>query len=113
MAAGCPVVACRAGGVPDAVSHGNTGFLFDPDDPSSFVETVRGACKSDGRLAAVRASALHDVEQHSWAASTAKLRLLYSRAAQEGFRRAVKGRIPIPRRIAAGIALGTLRTLLP
>ena len=113
MAAGCPVVACRAGGVPDAVADGATGFLFDPDDPSSFVETVCKAFNSNGRLAAIRSNARHDVEQHSWSASTDKLRSLYCRAAQEGYRQAAKGHIPIPRRIAAGIARGTLRTLLP
>jgi len=113
MAAGCPVVACRAGGVPDAVEDGATGFLFDPAQPSSFVETVLHAHNGSGRLSAIRAKARHDVEQHSWAAATDKLRLLYCRAAEEGYRRAVKGRIPIPRRIAAGIARGTLRTLLP
>jgi hypothetical protein len=45
--------------------------------------------------------------------ATAKLRLLYCQAVREGYRKAVKGRIPIPRRIAAGIARGTLRALLP
>ncbi len=113
MAAGCPVVACRAGGVPDAVEDGATGFLFDPDKPSSFVETVLKALNASDRLASIRANARHDVERHSWAASTAKLRLLYCRTVEEGYRREAKGRIPIPRRIAAGIARGTLRTLLP
>jgi glycosyltransferase involved in cell wall biosynthesis len=118
MAAGCPVVACRAGGVPDAVrdgasGDGATGFLFDPGRPSSCVETVLRAYRSNGRLSAVRARARQDVERHSWAASTEKLRLLYAQVAREGYRKPVKGRIPIPRRIAAGIALGTLRTLLP
>lgn len=113
MAAGCPVVACRAGGVPDAVEDGETGFLFDPDLPSSFVQTVLGAHNANGRLAAIRSKARQDVERHSWAAATDKLRLLYGRAAEEGYRREAKGRIPMPRRIAAGIARGTLRTLLP
>jgi glycosyltransferase involved in cell wall biosynthesis len=113
MAAGCPVVACRAGGVPDAVEDGVTGFLFDPGRPSSFIETVQRAYQSNGYLDAIRHTARQEVERHSWVSATAKLRLLYCQAVREGYRKAVKGRIPIPRRIAAGIARGTLRTLLP
>jgi glycosyltransferase involved in cell wall biosynthesis len=112
MAAGCPVVACRAGGVPDAVQDGATGFLFDPDESSSFVETVRRAYHSNGSIDGIRLNARQDVERHSWAAATAKLRLLYCQVAREGFRKTVKGRTPLHRRIATGIARGTLRTLL-
>ena len=32
MAAGCPVVAANAGGIPDIVANGENGYLFDPKD---------------------------------------------------------------------------------
>src|SRR5271167_1158520 len=64
MAAGCPVIACRAGGVPDAVEHGATGFLFDPDDQDSFVATVKQAWKSDDQLDTIRRNARQDVERY-------------------------------------------------
>jgi len=109
MASGCPVVACRAGGVPDAIRDGETGFLFEPDDEGSFVGTVRKAFASNELLEVIRANARHDVEQHSWGQATANLRLLYCKTAQEGVGARVKRRVRLPRRIAAGIARGTAR----
>jgi glycosyltransferase involved in cell wall biosynthesis len=117
MAAGCPVVACRAGGVPDAVEHGATGFLFDPDDRNSFVATVKQAWNSNGQLDTIRESARRDVERHSWARATSELRQLYCQVIHDKAKYGPSARdeaeIPLPRRLAAGIARGTLRTLLP
>ena len=117
MAAGCPVVACRAGGVPDAVEHGVTGFLFDPEDHDSLVATVRQAWNSKGQLETIRQNARQDVERHSWARATSELRQLYCQVihdkAKYGRSARDKAEIPLPRRLAAGIARGTLRTLLP
>jgi glycosyltransferase involved in cell wall biosynthesis len=113
MAAGCPVVACRAGGVPDAIEHGVTGFLFDPDNAESFASTVKQAYRSGAGAESIRVNARRDVERHGWATATARLRLLYEKAAREGARKGIQVQTPMPKRIAAGIALGTLRTLLP
>jgi len=116
MAAGCPVVACRAGGVPDAVEDGVTGFLFDPDEPHSFASTVQQAYNSNGQLDAIRAQARREVEQHSWTRATEELRMLYSQVVRErlqvGRKEENRARAPLPKRIAAGIARATLRTLL-
>jgi glycosyltransferase involved in cell wall biosynthesis len=35
-AAGIPVVACRAGGIPEVVAHAETGLLVDPDDTGAL-----------------------------------------------------------------------------
>ncbi len=40
MAAGVPVVATRVGGVPEQVVDGETGFLFEPGDPSAAAAAV-------------------------------------------------------------------------
>ncbi len=117
MAAGCAVVACRAGGVPDAVKDGVTGFLFDPDKPESFAATVKDALSAEDRLEAIRANGRRDAESHSWARATEDLRLLYCRAIHDKVISEQKVRdkseISLPKRIAAQIARGTLRTLLP
>ncbi len=117
MASGCPVVACRAGGVPDAVAHGVTGFLFDPDHRDSLSVTVKQAWNSNGQLDTIRQNARREVEQHSWAQATRELRQMYCQVIHdkvtEGQRVRDTPKIPLPRRVAAGIARGTLRTLLP
>jgi len=117
MAAGCPVVACRAGGVPDAIEDDVTGFLFDPGQDGSLAATVQQAWKSKSRLEEIRRTARQDVERHSWARATSQLRQLYCEAIHDkvkyGRKVRDKSEIPLPKRLAAGIALGTLRTLLP
>ncbi len=41
MAAGCPVVSTRVGGVPDVVTHGETGLLVEMDDAAGLAEALR------------------------------------------------------------------------
>ncbi len=113
MASGCPVVACRAGGVPDAVDDGETGFLFEPDDNESFAAAVRRAYDCNGHLYEVRTRARRDAAHHTWGQATGKLRQLYCQVVREGAIARVKSPVKLPRRLAAGIARGTLRTLLP
>ncbi|MGE3889151.1 MAG: glycosyltransferase [Vicinamibacterales bacterium] len=50
MAAGCPVVSTRVGGVPDVVTHGETGLLVEMDDAAGMANAL-------GRLACDRALA--------------------------------------------------------
>ena len=113
MASGCPVVACRAGGVPDAVQDGVTGLLFEPADPHGLVNTVKRAIASHSDLDAIRVRARQDVEQHSWEGATEQLRQHYVETIQNGLPSKPRGPESAAKRITSRIVLGTLRTLLP
>ena len=113
MAAGCPVVACRAGGIPDAVENGVTGFLFEPDDRDGLVTTVRRALANPEERTLIRRRAREDVERHSWQGSTKQLQRYYAQAIEDPRPKketvGPKKRPGLPRRMV----LGTLRRLLP
>jgi glycosyltransferase involved in cell wall biosynthesis len=113
MASGCPVIACRAGGVPDAVQDGLTGFLFEPTDPDGLVNTVKRALASCSDLDVISVRARKDVERHSWEGATEQLRQLYLKTVQNGLPRKPRGPESTVKRITSRLVLGTLRALLP
>jgi glycosyltransferase involved in cell wall biosynthesis len=77
MAAGCPVVAANSGGIPDIVTDGVNGFLFDPNAPeSAIVATQKLLADSDVRQQ-MRENARQEAEKWSWMAATSQLRDYY------------------------------------
>ncbi len=56
MAAGCPVVATKVGGVPEAVVDGKNGLLAEPEDANSLAEKIIKLAE-DGELRAGLAEA--------------------------------------------------------
>jgi glycosyltransferase involved in cell wall biosynthesis len=111
MAAGCPVVACRAGGVPDAVQDGVTGFLYEPSDPDGPVNAVARALGSQSELDRVRANARLEMEQFSWQSATDQLRTMYAETIENYAPKIpVKG---LAQRAISGATVAALRTLLP
>jgi glycosyltransferase involved in cell wall biosynthesis len=113
MASGCPVVACRAGGVPDAVQDGYTGFLFEPTDPDGLVNTVKRALSGRTDLDTIRMQARRDVEQHSWEGATEQLRQLYAETIQNWLPKKSGEREGAVKRLTSRLALAALRNLLP
>jgi glycosyltransferase involved in cell wall biosynthesis len=113
MASGCPVVACRAGGIPDAVQDGVTGFLFEPGEPEALVNTVIRALSGGTDLGSIRASARQDVEQHSWEGATEQLRTLYAQVVEDRLNEKPKEPLGGLKRVTSQVTLSALRTFLP
>ena len=66
MAHGLPVIATRAGGIPDKVRDGLNGFLVDPGDVAALSEAlVRMATGEEARVAMGKQS-LHLLEPFLW-----------------------------------------------
>lgn len=77
MAAGTPVVAARSGGIPDIVTDGVNGYLFDPaDEGGAIAATQRLLARSEERET-LRQNARQEAEHWGWAAATQQLRRYY------------------------------------
>jgi glycosyltransferase involved in cell wall biosynthesis len=77
MAAGCPVVAPRAGGVSDIIHDGVTGNLYDPDRTSDAVDAVARLLFDPDHHAQMSRAARRDAEQWGWTAATRQLERYY------------------------------------
>jgi glycosyltransferase involved in cell wall biosynthesis len=94
MAAGCPVVAPRAGGIPSLLSHGDTGFLFRPGDLNEVFTLTREVLSNPGLHAHVVRAARGEVEGRSWEQSIARVRQAYVRAIQSAQTSAARWTLP-------------------
>ena len=63
-ACGLAVVGGRSGGVPDAVRHGETGVLVDPDDPEAIATAVNALLGDRERRARLGAAGRRAVETY-------------------------------------------------
>ena len=77
MAAGCPVVAANAGGIPDIVTDGVNGFLFDPTDEQGAVTATQRLFADPSQRADLRSAARAEAERWGWAAATRQLKDYY------------------------------------
>ena len=77
MAAGCPVVGANRGGIPDIVTDGVNGCLYDPDDPTSLTAATERLLASPERREELRQAARQEAECWGWAGATAQLRTYY------------------------------------
>ena len=73
-----PVVASRAGGLPDKVIHGVNGWLVPPGDPHALAGAIREAVSNRARLDAMGAASRALVEKEfSWRTATDRLLSVY------------------------------------
>lgn len=93
MAAGCPVVAAAAGGIPDIVQDGVTGHLYEPENVEEAISAVRRLLQDAGHRETIRARARQDAENWGWLAATQQLEGFYREVLEEDMQ--------LPHRIAA------------
>ncbi|GFE69962.1 glycosyltransferase [Chroococcus sp. FPU101] len=77
MAAGCPVVAAASGGIPDIVTDGVNGYLFDPNDPEGAIKATQKLLDANAEREILRQNARNEAEKWGWAAATRQLKGFY------------------------------------
>lgn len=77
MAAGCPVIAANAGGIPDIVTDGVNGYLFDPADDHGAIAATLKLLANQQERDALRHNARLEAEKWGWAAATRQLQGFY------------------------------------
>jgi glycosyltransferase involved in cell wall biosynthesis len=77
MAAGCPVIAANSGGIPDIVTNGVNGFMFDPTDEQGAIVATQQLFSNAADRATLRQNARAEAERWSWSAATTQLAGFY------------------------------------
>lgn len=77
MAAGCPVVAANSGGIPDIVTDGVNGYLFDPADEEGAIAATQRLFEATTARDLMRRNARLEAERWGWMAATQQLQGFY------------------------------------
>jgi glycosyltransferase involved in cell wall biosynthesis len=77
MAAGCPVIAANAGGIPDIVTDGVNGYLFDPNDEQGAIAATQRLLANAAERDTLRHNARQEADRWGWAAATRQLQRYY------------------------------------
>lgn len=77
MAAGCPVIAANAGGIPDIVTNGVNGFMFDPTDEQGAITATRKLLGMKAERELLRQNARVEAERWGWEGATRQLERFY------------------------------------
>ncbi|NJR39800.1 MAG: glycosyltransferase family 1 protein [Leptolyngbyaceae cyanobacterium CSU_1_4] len=83
MAAGCPVIAANAGGIPDIVSDGVNGYLFDPQDEGGAIAATHRLLDRADERKTLRHNARAEAERWGWSAATRQLQGFYQAVLEE------------------------------
>jgi len=83
MASGLPIVAAKAGALPELVTHGKNGFLFPPGDYQMLAEYLVRLLKDQQLQENMGKESLAKVVTHEIGRSFAKVEALYEKVAQK------------------------------
>lgn len=83
MASGIPAVVADRGGLPDLVIDGQTGYLFDPDDPGALTRCLTTLRDDPALRERMAQDARAHAERFTWAQTTRQLRGYYRRVRGE------------------------------
>jgi glycosyltransferase involved in cell wall biosynthesis len=86
MAAGCPVVAANAGGIPDIVTDGVNGCLFDPTDDGGAIWATQRLLGNAATAQTLRHQARLEAERWSWSSATQQLHRYYQQVVAQSAR---------------------------
>jgi glycosyltransferase involved in cell wall biosynthesis/LmbE family N-acetylglucosaminyl deacetylase len=101
MSVGCPVVATTAGGMPEIVTHGQTGLLVEPADVTSLAEAIRTLLRNDGlRRRMGEAGRLRVAGEFTWDVVASRMGDIY--AERRGMRRNERSGMKRFERLLAG-----------
>ena len=82
MAAGCPVIGANKGGIPDIISNGINGCLYNPDEKDngerSLIEATKKILADKNKKEAMRKEARKEAEQWDWNQATLQLQKYYA-----------------------------------
>jgi glycosyltransferase involved in cell wall biosynthesis len=84
MAAGCPVVAANSGGIPDIVTNGVNGFMFDPMDDQGAIAATQQLLASSDQRELMRQNARAEAEKWGWNGATRQLQQFYRSVLAQG-----------------------------
>jgi glycosyltransferase involved in cell wall biosynthesis len=93
MASGCPVVAARAGGIPDLIDHGENGHLYSPEDPEDAISAIRALLGRPLLRRSIGQQARKHAESSSWLRETRRLLLEYRKTLAIASQRGLAGRL--------------------
>ncbi len=93
MASGVPVVAANAGGIPNLIDDGKTGFLVPPGDTAAFADRLRRLQRQPNLRADMALAGRQETERWSWESSMSKLRHEQYEKARANFHRRFEQRL--------------------
>ncbi len=91
MAAGCPVVAANRGGIPDIVTDGENGCLYDPDQADGLLIATHRLLEQRKHHGQMRIAARREAERWGWGAASAQLRRYYGQVLETALAAPVSG----------------------